>query len=76
LDTPLPIRVWRCFLAGFAVASPPCRDQIANRIRLPTPIICPFGPVRFRARARPEPGRCCNSGTAVRPSKPTPVGWC
>ena len=26
--------------------------------------------------ARPEPGRRCNSGTAVRPSKPTPGGWC
>jgi hypothetical protein len=75
-DAPLPIRVWRYFLAGFAVASPPCRDQIANRILLPTPIICPFGLVRFPARARPEPGRRYNSGTAVRPSKPTPGGWC
>jgi hypothetical protein len=75
-DAPLRTRVWRCFLAGFAVASPPCRDQIANRIELPTPIICPFGRMRFPARARPESGRCYNSGTVVRPSKPTPGGWC
>ena len=29
---------------------------------------------RFPASGRLEPGRCCNSATAVRPSKPTP-GW-
>lgn len=25
-----PIRVWRCLVAGFTVASPPCRSQTAN----------------------------------------------
>ena len=35
---PRPTRAWRCFPAGSAVASPPCRGQTANRIRLPTPI--------------------------------------
>lgn len=75
-EAPPPIRVWRCFLAGFAVASPPCPDQIANRIRSPTPIICPFGRVRWPATARLKPGNVTTRELRSAHRKPTPGGWC
>ena len=42
-DSPPPTRVWRCFPAGSAVISLPCRDQTANRIRLRSPTIRSYG---------------------------------
>ena len=51
-------------------------DRTVNRIRLRTRIIRSSGPTRFAASGRFEPGRRCNSGTVVRPSKPRPGGWC
>ncbi len=69
-------RAWHCFPAGFAGASRPCPDRTVNRIRLRTRIIRSSGSTRFAANARFALGRRCNSGTAVRPSKPRPAGWC
>ena len=70
------IKVWRCFRAGFTVASRPCRDPTANRTRSPSRIISLLGRAHSPARGRLKRGRRYNSATAVRPSRPTPDGWC
>ena len=73
---PRPTRAWRCFRAGSAGASPPCRGRTANRIRLPLPTSVHLDDSRRPASSRRRRGRRCSSATAGRRSRPRPGGWC
>ena len=71
---PRPTRAWRCFPAGSAVASPPCRDQTANRTRSPTPIICPCGRARAPCQQPTQAWEVLQLGNCGPPIE-TDAGW-
>ena len=73
-DVPRPTRAWRCFPAGFAVASLPCRDRTANRIRLPTRIIRSCGRTRSPCQQPARAWEALQLGNCGPPIE-TEAGW-